>query len=116
MPEDKQFEILRAGDMQKKYGLYAENRPIITLDPMNVPEAFRHLIPFAEKWVIGDDIMREDFCDKSSQEERDALKKAIEGFSSQIYSWLGGPEAAGPTYTKEYSSFSAMMMEHDYIT
>ncbi len=41
------YEVLRAGEMRAKYGLYAENRPTIRLDPANVPEPLRHLVPLA---------------------------------------------------------------------
>jgi hypothetical protein len=42
-------EILPSKKMQEKYGLYAENRPEITIDPDEVPASLRDLIPMAEK-------------------------------------------------------------------
>ena len=51
-------EILPSKQMQEKYGLYAENRPDIKIDPMQVPENLRDLIPMAQKWGVSDDIIR----------------------------------------------------------
>jgi hypothetical protein len=61
----QKFEVLPAGEMRKKYGLTAENRPIIKLDPAKVPEPLRHLIPLAERFGISDDLIREDYMDKT---------------------------------------------------
>jgi hypothetical protein len=52
--------IAPASQLQRKYGLYAKNRPVIRLDPEQVPVYLRPLITLAEKWGIGDDIIRND--------------------------------------------------------
>ena len=53
-------DIAPASDLQRHFGLYAGNRPVIHLDPALVPSDLRHLIPLAEKWGIGDDLIRTD--------------------------------------------------------
>jgi len=110
MPDNDEYEILPAGEMQKKYGLYAENRQIIKLDPSKVPAALRHLIPLAERWGEGDDIIRDDMIDKASAEERQLLKRAIAEHDDLLDAWLAGPEAAGPNYSDEYNAFTCMRM------
>ena len=52
------YELLSAREMSRKYGLTAENRPVIALNAANVPEELRALLPPAEFWGIGDDVIR----------------------------------------------------------
>ena len=116
MASNDEHEILPAGEMQKKYGLYAENREVIKLDPNKVPEVFRHLIPLAEKWGEGDDVIRDDMIAKASEEERQALKRVIREYDNLLDEWLAGPEALGPKYSDEYNAFSNMRMAAYGIT
>jgi len=81
-------EILPAKDMQKKYGLYAENRPDIKIDPMKVPENLRDLIPMAEKWGVGDDIIRSDIEKNASDTEKEAFRSKLKGRTKQVNDWL----------------------------
>jgi hypothetical protein len=41
------WEVLPADEMRRKYGLYAENRPVIVLDP--VREGISRFAPIAPK-------------------------------------------------------------------
>lgn len=59
MNDDSEFQILPAGEMQEQYGLTAENRPRIKLNPTNVLVPLRHLIPLAERFGISDDLSSE---------------------------------------------------------
>jgi len=82
MPEKKResdgpWEVLPAGEMRRKDDLYAENRPVIKLDPKRVPESLRALIPLAEKFGISDDLIREDFFAKTPKRELSKLKKTL---------------------------------------
>jgi hypothetical protein len=81
-------EILPASRLQKELGLYAENRPDIRLDPARVPADLRILIPLAEKWGIGDDIIRNDLVDKSSDAERQELHDAMYASDERVTEWL----------------------------
>src|SRR5438034_834269 len=74
--------------LQRKHGLYAENRPVIRLDPAVVPGHLRDLIPLAEKWGIEDDIIRFDFEEKSSASERDELVRTVAPRLADIDAWL----------------------------
>ena len=82
------YEILPASEMQKKYGLYAENQPDIRIDPEKVPEHLRDLIPMAEKWGIGDDIIRSDLEEKATETEKKEFQEALRGRTAQVTTWL----------------------------
>src|SRR5206468_6238241 len=81
-------EIAPAYVLQRKHGLYAENRPVIRLDPARVPEHLRPLIRLAEEWGIGDDIIRLDFEEKSRAAERDELVREVAPRLDDIEAWL----------------------------
>lgn len=86
--DDDPRKIAPASELQRKYGLYAEYRPDMRLDPERVPEALRHLVPHAEKWGIGDDIIRNDLIDKATAAEKRELHDALYEPYEQINSWL----------------------------
>jgi hypothetical protein len=88
-------DILPASQLQKRFGLYAEDRPMVKLDPANVPTDLRHLVPLAEKWGIGDDIIRNDLIAKSPNVEKrelhDALYEPFERITDWLISFAGSP-------------------------
>ncbi|HEU5298450.1 MAG TPA: hypothetical protein VFW08_03050 [bacterium] len=81
-------EVAPAGVLQQRHALTAENRPAIRLDPTQVPVELRNLIPLAEQWGIGDDVIRSDVLAKASVEEKRALVKAVSPRYDQINAWL----------------------------
>lgn len=81
-------EIVPAGELQRKYGRTAESRPDIEIDPANVPESLRDLIPMAEKWGIGDDVIRSDFEAKATQAEKDEFRNLVRGRTAAVTAWL----------------------------
>ena len=113
MSEHPDWEILPAGEMQKKYGLYAENKPIVKLNPEKVPASLRHLIPLAEKWGITDSIMRLDFRKKSSEADREELRREATANEDDLEKWLCGPASYDRSPSLEYVTFSAMLMAND---
>lgn len=113
MPYNDDFETMPAGEMRKKYGLTADNRPTIKLDPAKVPKVLRHLIPLAEKFGISDDLIREDVVAKTPASDLEKLRKAVESQEDAFDEWLAGPEADGPNYSKEYIAFSCVRMAAD---
>ena len=107
---DGDFEVLPAGEMRAKYGLYAENRPTIRLDPARVPELLRHLIPLAEKFGVSDDLIREDVVAKTPPGEVAVARAAVLALDHLFDEWLAGPEADGPKFSDEYIAFSCLRM------
>ena len=81
-------EIVPASRLQKELQLYAENRPRIRLDPARVPVHLRRLIPLAEKWGIGDDIIRTDLVAKASAADKRALHDALYDSHERLREWL----------------------------
>ncbi len=102
----------RRGD-GKKYGLTAENRPVIKLDAASVPERLRHLIPLAERFGISDDLIRADFLEKTPAADLDELRRVVQEHDPLFDEWLAGPTADGPTWSAEYIAFSCMRMAAD---
>lgn len=58
------------------------------LNPEQVPEDLRHLVPLAEKWGIGDDVDRNAKVESSTPAEREELRAAITPLDSRIQAWL----------------------------
>jgi hypothetical protein len=81
-------EIGTHEELQRKYNLYAENRPEVKLNANNVPDDLSDLTTLAEKWGIGDDIIRDDFLEKASQSEKEELKNRLIGRLERIDEWL----------------------------
>jgi hypothetical protein len=113
MNDEPFFEVLPAGEMRRKYGLTAENRPIIKLDPANVPEPLRHLIPLAERFGISDDLVRADFMQKTPAVDLAELRSVAQEHDDFLDEWLAGPAAHGPTFSAEYLAFCCMRMAAD---
>lgn len=104
-------EIAPASDLQRKYGLYAENRPVIRLSPEQVPSHLRHLIPLAEKWGIGDDIIRHDYIAKASKTEKRELHDAFYEPYERITAWLGGFRANPMAEEAEAFMYAQMALD-----
>jgi hypothetical protein len=111
--QDGEFEVLPAGEMRARYGLTAANRPAISLDPAKVPAAMRPLIPLAERFGNGDDLIREDAVAKASPSEVEARRQAVAAHADAFDEWLAGPEADGPAFSEEHVAFSCLRMAAD---
>ena len=81
-------EIVPASRLQRELQLYAANRPQTRLDPARVPVHLRRLIPLAEKWGIGDDIIRNDLIAKASLAEKAELHDALYDAHDRVTEWL----------------------------
>lgn len=73
----------------------------------NVPEKFRDLVLLAQRWGIGDDIIRNDLHDKASLEEKQALKSSLDGRTRAINQWLDSFSSG--QMTEEAAAFMYMM-------
>lgn len=80
--------IQPASRLRREFNLYAENRPYLKLDPAKVPTDLRILIPLAEKWGIGDDIIRNDLIDKASVAEKQELHDVLYEPYERLTEWL----------------------------
>ena len=109
----EKYELSSVEEMRVKYGLVVDNRPPISLNPGNVPQDLRHLIPFAELWGVGDDLIRDDMVRSAPKEAIAELKRIIEAHDDLLDEWLAGP-AADSDPSDEYLAFSAMRMAADF--
>lgn len=103
--------IAPASELQREYGLYAENRTVIRLDADRVPSHLRHLIRLAEKWGIGDDIIRNDYIAKASELEKRELHDAFYEPYERITAWLGGFRAGPMTEEAEAFMYAQMALD-----
>ena len=115
MNPNKPFEVLSVEEMRRKYGLVAANRPVVKLNPARVPIDLQPLIPYAELWGVGDDLIRGDMLRSAAPEALEDLKRVIELFDDALDEWLAGPEADNAKPTDEYLAFSAMRMAADGV-
>jgi len=106
-PKMKKGEILPAGEMKLKYNLTIENYKPRPLNPINVPEQLRDLVFLAQKWGIGDDIIRNDLHHKVSDEDKQTLKAALNGRIQTISQWLDS--FGSGKMTEEAASFMYML-------
>src|SRR5262245_29594066 len=83
-----EFVILPAGEMQRKYGMYAENYQPQPIDPAEVPPDLHDLIPWAERFGVGCDLTRHDVGAKTPQQDKNALSDALRGRHARIAGWL----------------------------
>jgi hypothetical protein len=111
--DESRFEVMPAGEIRRRYGLTAENRPAISLDPSAVPTALRHLIPLAEQFGVSDDLIRADIVAKTPAAELAAMRMMVETHNSAFDEWLAGSAASGPDFTAEYIAFSCLRMAAD---
>lgn len=98
--------IAPAAELQRRFGLWRENRPVIRLNPTMVPPHLRDLVPLAEKWGIGDDIIRHDFIENATSSEKQELHDALYESFEGITEWLNS--LAGGSLSKEAEAFMYM--------
>ena len=111
MSEEPYFEVASGKVLREKYGLIAENRPEIHLDASRVPEQLRCWIPLAERWGIGDDLIREDCVAKATPEELQQLL-AWSPDDAALDAWLAGSESHSPRPSEEYLAFTCLVMAY----
>jgi len=60
------------------------------LDPAKVPASLRGLVPLAEYWGIGDDVLREMMQERGSPAKKKAMADAVAPHNAAITAWLSG--------------------------
>jgi hypothetical protein len=87
-----------------------------TLNPLNVPEGLRHLIPWAEKYGISDDIYRDEVVGSLDESEELELMDFSDNYwTMELNDWLAGPEADSTTPSDEYITFTCLTMAADMV-
>lgn len=105
------YQVASGKIFMEKYGLRAENREIIHLNPDNVPNEVKPLIPFAEIWGISDDLIREDFVAKADLRDLQNLISFMQNIEFEpIDKWLTSPEMIRHSYSAEYIAITCLIM------
>jgi hypothetical protein len=110
-PRTKHHEILPIHVFQERYDLTAESYTPPRLDPEAVPQHLRDLLPMATKWGIGDDVIRDDFQEKASEEEKLELQRLLNGKGQAINDWLDS--FGNNLMSDEAAAFMYMMLGLD---
>jgi hypothetical protein len=84
------------------------------LNPANVPNDLRPLIPLAERWGIGDDVDREAALARATKAEQQELRRAVEAHASKITEWLD-TFGADETMSDEAAAFMYMQLAVDEL-
>jgi hypothetical protein len=87
---------------------------LVLLDPQQVPEPCRVLLPLAEQWGVGDDYEREALVTAAATSELEVLVSALDAVPDEaLYGWLAGPESQNPQPTQEYAAVTCLTMAAD---
>ncbi len=81
----------------------------IALDATKVPAELRSLVPLAEYWGIGDDVIRDVLQESESQAQKAALAKAVNPHNAAITAWLDSLPAGQPM-SDEAAAFMYMQL------
>jgi hypothetical protein len=65
---------------------YTDN-PKVKIDPAKVPPEFRHLLPLAKEWSIGDDVELEAYIAAASEEKKKELVAAFSPHFDGLWKW-----------------------------
>ena len=88
--EIKPYDVRTNAEWQR-LGFTAENRPSISVTVSDVPESFRHLIPFVERWAINCDVTRGDYFSKQPQTDIDAFYQVVLPHLNALSQWVHTP-------------------------
>jgi hypothetical protein len=79
------------------------------LDPAKVPASLRGLVPLAEYWGIGDDVLREMLQEGESPAKKTAMADAVTPHNAAITAWLDGLRTGEPM-SDEAAAFMYMQL------
>jgi hypothetical protein len=92
----REFDIGPASEMQRKFGWYAENRPVIRVETNDVPPPLRDLIPFVERWAIPCDITRDDYFGKQPEADVREFARVVGRREQEVNAWLNSIQGKWP--------------------
>lgn len=86
----------------------------VRLNPARVPGELRAVVPFAERWGIGDDAIREAALDAATDEEKSEFAAAVNPYNARITKWLDSfPQGSG--MSDEAAAFMFMQSALDEL-
>jgi len=87
-PPLKHGDVYPSHILRDEYGMNAENRPVINVNPEEVPQDLRHLIPVVERWAIPCDVTRGDYFDSQPEDDIGEFWHDVKPFVDRINEWL----------------------------
>lgn len=85
------------------------SRPRARRSTRQVPASLRGLVPLAEYWGIGDDVLREMMQEGESPAKKKAMADAVTPHNAAITAWLDGLRTAEPM-SDEAAAFMYMQL------
>lgn len=85
----------------------------MALDPTKIPAELVSLVRLAEKWGLGDDLIRSKRVETASSEEVRELIEAVQLPGLPLMEWLSGPESYSPQPSPEYIAFCNLVEAYD---
>jgi hypothetical protein len=92
-PPLKSGDVYPADVLRDEYGMNAANRPVFTVEPAEVPEPLRFLIPSVERWAIPCDVTRGDYFAQQPEEDIAAFWHDVRPYVDEVHRWLDSQPA-----------------------
>lgn len=102
----KRYDVRKNSEWER-HGFTAENRPSVSVNAFDVPESFRHLIPYVERWAISCDVIRGDYFSKQPQADIDDFYQMVLPHLDALNLWL-----QTQPWTEAKADFLAMLKSH----
>lgn len=87
----------------------------VRLNPARVPGELRAVVPFAERWGIGDDAIREAALDAATDQEKSEFAAAVNPYNARITKWLDSFPHGGSDMSDEAAAFMFMQSALDEL-
>jgi hypothetical protein len=111
----KLFDI-RTNAEFRRLGFTAESRPVVHIEPQEVPATLRHLIPLAERWAIACDVRRGDYFDKQPEQDIRNFWIAVKPHCEEIKRWLDSMPASTEEWPQAAIHFMYMLKAYSEAT
>lgn len=108
----KQGDIFPSHVLRDEYGMDAANRPTITVDPDQVPEILRPLIPLVERWAISCDVTRHDYFEHQSEADIAAFWHELNTHVQAIHDWLDSLGKEYESWPRAADHFVSLLKAH----
>jgi hypothetical protein len=112
-PPLKLYDIVTTRDAQELHGCNAEHRPVILVEPSEVPEHLQALIPYAERWAIPCDPTRHDYFDKQPEADITEFYFSVEPHRDLVREWLDSQPYDVRDWPEAAIHFMYMLKAHE---
>lgn len=109
----REYDIHPTHLLRDEYGFNAENRPTFKINPEEVPEKFRSLIPCVERWGIRCDVTRGDYFDKQPLEDVADFYYSVLPQINEIQEWIRTQPEDVTQWSEAAGDFLYFLKAHD---